>query len=70
MITFVQLIFEFVVFQVLINTIKGISFIFFFQKRGRVAIMNMGPGQHFYLGTPLTWRKEETKFPQPGGCYL
>ena len=34
MITLVQLIFEFIVFQVLINTIKGISFIFFCQKGG------------------------------------
>ena len=32
MIKFIQLIFEFVVFQVLINAIKGILFIFFLQK--------------------------------------
>ena len=51
MITFVQLIFEFVVYQVLINAIKGISFIFFLKKKKRKKkegdIINRGPWWHF-----------------------
>ena len=48
----VQLIFESVVFQVLINTIMGISFIFCHQKRG--AFMNTGPRRHFASVHPWT----------------
>ena len=51
MITFVLLIFEFAVFQVLIHAIKGISLIFSSQNRGNHN--EYGPRAALCLGTPL-----------------
>ena len=53
MLTFVQIILGLVIFQVLINVIKGISFTFFLQKKGGT-IMNTDFGRHFASVHPCT----------------